>query len=132
MGWTIKGTVGIVGEGGLEPKLLTSVIVCAPGRLSVGRIVVRGGDEGFNELAGVGDVVIPFDLATVETLAFTRIVGFVDGLSEEGRGDGGAEEAGWNEPLLRRAPTEAVLSVEVRERCLDSSWATRGALGLEI
>jgi len=54
-------------------------------------------------------------------------------LSEEGLGDGGVEEAGWNEPPLRRgARTEEVPSVEVRERCLDSSWATRGAFGLEI
>ena len=122
MGWIVKGTVGIVGEGGLEPKLLTSVIVCAPGRLSVGRIVARGGDEeGFNELAGVGDVVSPLDFAILETLAFTRIVGFVDELSGERRGDGGVEEAGWNEPLLRRARMEEVPSAEVRERCLDNS-----------
>jgi hypothetical protein len=132
MGWTTNGTVGIVGEGGLELKLLTSVIVCAPGPLSVERIVTRGGDEGFNGLAGVGDVVMPFDFATLETLAFTRIVGFVDGLSDEGRGDGSAEEPRWNEPLLRRPRTEEVPSVEVKERCLDNSWATRGAFGLEI
>lgn len=127
MGWIVKGTVGIVGEGDLELALLTSVVVCAPGRLSVGRIVVRGGDEGFNELAGVN----PLDFTTLETLAFTRIVGFVGGLSEERRGDGGVEEAGWNEPLLRRARMEDVPSVEVRERCLDNSWAARGAFGLE-
>lgn len=127
MGWIVKGTVGIVGEGGLEPKLLTSVVVCAPGRLSVGCIGARGGGEGFNGLAGVN----PLDFTTLETLAFTRIVGFVGGLSEERRGDGGAEEAGWNEPLLRRARMEEVPSVEVRERCLDNSWAMSGAFDLE-
>jgi len=127
MGWIVNGTVGIVGEGGLEPKLLTSVIVCAPGRLSVGGIGARGGDEGFNGLAGVN----PLDFTTLETFAFTRIVGFVDGLSEERRGDDGVEEAGWDEPLLRRARMEEVPSVEVRERCLDNSWAMRGAFGLE-
>jgi hypothetical protein len=132
MGWITNGAVEIAGEGGLEPKLVTSVIGCAPGRLSVGRIVAKGGDEGFNEFAGGGDMVIPFDFATLETLAFTRIVGFVDGSSKEGRGDGGVEEAGWKEPLLGRTRTEEVVSVEVRERCLDSSWATRGAFDLEI
>jgi hypothetical protein len=95
MGWIAKGMLETVGEGGLEPKLRTSVIVGTPGRLSTGRIVARGGDEGCNELAGVGDVPNPLDFATLETLAFTRTVGFGDWLSvEERRGEDGAEGVG--------------------------------------
>lgn len=95
MGWMAIGMLKTVGEGGPEPKLRTSVIVGAPGRLSAGRIVARGGDEGCNELAGVGDVPNPLDFATLETLAFTRTVGFGDGLSaEERRGDDGVEGVG--------------------------------------
>ena len=74
IGWIVIGTVETVGEGGLEPNLLTSIIEGVPGRLSVGHIVERGGDEGFNELAGVGDVLTPLVFAKLETLAFTRTV----------------------------------------------------------
>ena len=73
-----------VGEGDLEPKLRTFVIVGAPCRLSAGRIVAIGGDEGCNELAGYCNVD-PLDFATLETLAFTRTVGFGDGLFAEER-----------------------------------------------
>jgi hypothetical protein len=116
------GTVETAGEGGLEPKLRASVIVGVPDRLSAGRIVARGGDEGCNELAGVDDVLNPLDFATLETLAFTRTIGFGDGLSAEGRrGEDGVEVVGWNEPLLRRAVMEDASSAEVKERCLDNS-----------
>jgi hypothetical protein len=74
IGWIVIGTVEIVGEGGLEPNLLASVIEGAPGRLSVGRVIERGGDEEFKELAGVGDVLNPLVFAKLETLAFTRTV----------------------------------------------------------
>jgi hypothetical protein len=131
MGRIVIGTIETAGEGGPEPKLLTSVIVDAPGRHSVGRVVAGGEDAGFNELAGVGDELNPLAFATLETLAFTRTVGLGDGLSGERRGEDGVGGAGWNEPLLRRAPTEEASSAEVKERCLDNSCGTREAFGLE-
>jgi hypothetical protein len=88
------GAAETAGEGGLEPKLRTSVIVGAR-RLSAGRVVVRGGDEGLNELAGVDGVPSPLDFATPETLAFTRTAGFGDELSAEERpGEDGVEGVG--------------------------------------
>ena len=80
IGWIVNGTVEPVGEGGLEPRLRVSVIAGASGRLSVARIVTRGGDEGYKGLVRVDDVPFPLDFAMFETLAFTRTVGFGDGL----------------------------------------------------
>ena len=122
MGWTVKGTVEMVGEGGLEVKPLRSTIDGARDRVSMGRVVAYSGGEGCNELAGVGDVLNPLDFANVETLAFTRIaepVGGAGGLSEERWEGGDSEEVGWNEPLLLRALVADASAVEVKERCLD-------------
>lgn len=132
MGWTITGTVETDGETGLEPKLLKSVIEGARDRLSMGRIVANGGGEACDEFAGVGDVLNPLDFTTLETLAFTRTAGLVEGLSGERRGEGGAGSVCWNESLLRRDPMTEASSVEVKERCLDNSWGPRDAFGLEV
>ena len=89
MGYTVAGTVeGVgVGEGGLEPNPLRSAIEGVRGRLSTGRIVANGRGEGWDEPggAGVGDALNPLDLATLDTFAFTRIGGLVEGLSGERR-----------------------------------------------
>lgn len=83
IGWIARGTVG---KGGLEPKMLISVIEGARGRLSMGRVVANVGDEGCDELAEVGDDELNF--ATLETLAFTRMAGLEEALSGERRGEG--------------------------------------------
>jgi hypothetical protein len=80
-------TVEVVGKDGLEPNMLRSVIDGARGRLSMGRVVANGGDEGCDGLAGVDDVLKPVDLARVETLAFTRTAGLVEALSGDRRGE---------------------------------------------
>jgi hypothetical protein len=88
----------------------------------MGRVVAYGGEEGCNELAGAGDALIPLDFTTLETLAFTRIAGLVEGLPGE-RWEGGDAEGGvgWNEPLPLRALREEASAVEVKERCLDKT-----------
>jgi len=88
MGWIARGTVGTAGKGGLELKMLRSVIEGARGRLSMGRVVANGGDEGCDGLAGVGDGLNPLDFTTLETLAFTRMTGLAGPLSGERRGEG--------------------------------------------
>jgi hypothetical protein len=118
MGWTAMETVETVGEGGLEAKLSKSTNG-ARDRVSMGRVVAYGGEEGCNELAGVGDALNPLDFATLETLAFTRMAGLVEELSGERREGGDAEGVGWNEPLLLRALGENASADEVKERCLD-------------
>lgn len=80
--------VETVGKDGLEPKMLRSVIEGARGRLSMGRVVANGGDEGCDGLAGVEDVLNPLDFARVESLAFTRMAGLVEAISGERRGEG--------------------------------------------
>jgi hypothetical protein len=75
MGCTTTGTAETADKGGLVSKILRSAIEVARGRLSMGRVVAYGGDEGCDVLGEVGDVFNPSDFATLETLAFTRTVG---------------------------------------------------------
>jgi hypothetical protein len=120
MGWTAMGTIEIVGDGGLEVKPLKPTVDGARVRASTGRVVGYGGEEEDCEaLAGVGDALNPLDFATLETLAFTRVTGLVEGPSEEIWEGGGAEGVGWNEPLPLRGLSEDACAVEVKERCLD-------------
>ena len=75
-------------KGGLGSKILKSVIEVARDRLSMGRVVAYGGDEGYDGLAGVDDAFNPCDFATPETLAFTRTVGLVEPFSGARRAEG--------------------------------------------
>jgi len=101
------GASEIVGDGGVEINPAKSITDGARGRVSMGRVVAYGGDEGCSELSGT---LCPFDFATLETLAFTRIGWLVD-----------VEGVGWNEPLPRRTLAKEASVVEVKERCLDNS-----------
>ncbi len=118
------GTAEVVGDEGVETNPPKSITDGARGRVSMGRVVAYGGNEGCNELSGVGGTLDPLDFATLETLAFTRIGGLVaveEGPSRERWGEVDVEGVGWNEPLPRRALTEEASAVEVKERCLDNS-----------
>jgi hypothetical protein len=75
-------------KGGLGLKILRSVIEVARGRLSMGRVVAYGGDEGCDGLAGVDDAFNPCDFTTLETLAFTRTAGLVEAFSGARRAEG--------------------------------------------
>jgi len=88
MGCTATGTVETADKGDLESKILRSVIEVARGRISMGRVVAYGGDEGCVGLAGVDDAFNPCDFAKPETLAFTRTIGIVEGCSGARRAEG--------------------------------------------
>jgi hypothetical protein len=88
MGCTATGTVETADKGGLGSKTLRSVTETARGRLSMGRVVANGGDEGCDGLAGVDDAFNPCDFATLESLAFTRTVGLVEPFSGARRAEG--------------------------------------------
>lgn len=88
MGCTATGTVETADKGGLGSKILRSVIEAARGRMSMGRVVAYGGDEGCDGLGGVDDAFNPCDFATLESLAFTRTAGLVEGLSGARRAEG--------------------------------------------
>lgn len=118
------GIVEVVGDGGVETNPPKSMTDGARGRVSMGRVVAYGGDEGCNELSGVDGTLDPLDFAKLETLAFTRIGGLVaveEGPSRERLGEVGLEGVGWNEPLPRRTLAEEASAVDVKERCLDNS-----------
>jgi hypothetical protein len=132
MGWIAMGTVEIVGDGGLEVKPLKPTVDGARVRASTGRVAGYGGEEeGCEALEEVGDALNPLDLTTLETLAFTRATGIVEGPSGERWEGSGAEEVGWNEPLPLRGLSEDACAVEVKERCLDKPCSTTEAFGLE-
>ena len=89
MGCTVIGTVETADKGGLASKILRSVIEAARVRISMGRVVAYGGDEGCDGLGGVDDDAFnPCDFATLESLAFTRTAGLVEGLSGARRAEG--------------------------------------------
>lgn len=88
MGCTATGTVETADKGGLGSKILRSVIEAARGRMSMGRVVAYGGDEGCDGLGGVDDAFNPCDFTTLESLAFTRTAGLVEGLSGARRAEG--------------------------------------------
>jgi hypothetical protein len=122
IGWII-GTAE-VGDGGVEIKPPKSITDGARGRVSMGRIVAYGGDEGCNERSVVGGTLDPLDFVRLETLAFTRIGELLadkEGPSRDRWGDVDLEGVDWNEPLPRRALAEEASAVEVKERCLDNS-----------
>ena len=98
----------------------------------MGRVVVYGGDEGSDGLAGVDDAFNPCDFTTLETLAFTRTAGLVEAFSGARRAEGGNGGVGWNEPPVRRAPVRETSSVEVKERCLGNSCGARETFDLDI
>ena len=115
------------------PKSITDG---ARGRVSMGRVVAYGGDEGCNEFSEVGGTLDPLDLARLETLAFTRIgelTAVEGGVSRDRWGEVDLEGVDWNEPLTRRAClAEEASAVDVKERCLDNSWAAWRAFGFEV
>lgn len=124
IGWITRGAVEVVGDEGVETNPPKSITDGARGRVSMGRVVAYGGDEGCNELSGMGGTLDPLDFAKLETLAFTRIGGLVaveEGPSRGRWGEVDVEGVGWNEPLPRRALAEEAPAVEVKERCLDNS-----------
>lgn len=75
-------------KGGLGLKILRSVTEVARGRISMGRVVTYGGDEGCDGLGGVDDAFNPCDFTTLETLAFTRTAGLVEAFSGARRAEG--------------------------------------------
>ena len=124
-----------VGDGGVEINPPKSITDGARGRVSMGRIVAYGGDDGCNELSAVGGTLDPLDFARLETLALTRIDGLVaveEGPSRQRWGEVDLEAVVWYEPLPRRVLAEEASAVEVKERCLDNSLVARRALGFEL